>query len=774
MNRAATSKYLFSDITEAEAHEREVQRLTQFDDARRITEGSSMDRISINPYPDQQLSAVLTRPHLLTTLKWTSLMSSNEVLCAYRFPEALLTLPNIQTHLKGFEYFRAKVRISFRVNSTVFHYGLLQVAWLPAHDPCAPQGGAPGTMVYAPLRNVFASTNSYHTVLSAAARSTVEIDIPWVYCKEYVHLYTPEELRGSIGSVVVRVLCPLRLQGESNADVGVSVFAQFVDPEPAGMTIKEPPVWPTVANQGPGVVTQSSDPISEEERATQQGPLSSVLARTSKYVVGVRKMANSIIDGGLSALGGLEAIFRNVGLSAPADMRPASQFVPLAFKNTSVSNSVDSAARLTLNLDQKISESDRYSGDDQLGIFANWCKHWWLIDLFSFNGTMPSATPVFMFAVGPNVTPPAIGTIGYKSYDYTHFNWYANLCTYWRGSMKYRLRFAASKFATCRVAIVWFPDVLGSYSADRPIQGDAVTRIVDICGDTEVEFVIPYLQSEPWKPVGVPSHFPGAEHVNGYVGVYIVNPISTSAGDDILASTVMGTLEAAPCADIQLAVPCGLSTNCTIQVQSGDGLGPSIQSTFDEGACFGDPVTSVAQLSHRYYWAGLTPIYDLDVMTESEAFEAVASDPVNKPPGQANFLTLLMLPWGYHRGSVRVLLHGTETSVLRVNLFVKKNPTGAVLAAKAPFHAICNAGVELQTKARGGAMQVEVPYYNSLYASTLNATYNGMQAPDMDRRFTLSCWDNTRDWDMFVSNGDNYSFGIPIAPPRIYVMDPAA
>jgi len=777
VNRAATTIYEQTDLNQQEQHDRVVQQLTEFDDPHRTSYGDNLERISINPYPDQRLSTVLTRPHYLGTYQWTSNMAPNSVLCAFRFPEALFTLQNIQNHLKGFNFFRARVKVTLRLNTTVFHYGLLQVAWLPTHDPCAPQGGA-GGVYYAPLRNIFASANSNHCYISACSRSTTEIEIPWLFGREYLRMFEPNDFLGSIGSLVVRVIIPIKLQGESNADVGLAVFAQFVDPEPVAMTIRSDHVWPTNADVGPSVVTQSGNPIEEEERRTQDGPLSSILCRTKKYVVGVRSMVNNVFDGGLQALSGVQKMFQSVGLSAPSDVRPALQALPTPFKNLSVTNSVDNSSRLTMNIDQKISESSVYCGPDELAVFANWCKHWWLLRLGSFLGTYSAGTRIIRIPVGPNVAPTPMQLVTepfLDGYDLTHYNWYTNLCRYWRGSMKYRIRFIASKFATCRVLLTWEPGVLNTpLPAGRPLEGDMVSKVVDICGDTQVEFMIPYLQSEPWKEVGPVRYDPDPEFTNGLLAMYVVNPVATSAGDDTETATIAFIIEAAPCADIQLAVPCGLSTWYSleaIELQSGEGLGPNISSSFDEGACFGDPVTSVYQLAHRYYYTGDNACKQLFSPTSAQAFGAVVQDPVRMDVNSMNFLTLLMAPWALHRGSVRWVFHGAALDVLRVyNYFVKENSSASVL----PCQAICNAGMELQTRLRGGAIQVELPYYNHLYNSTLGSQYNGIKAPDLRRECSLSTRESANAFNSYASNGDNYSLGVPIAPPRIYYKPPVS
>jgi len=100
----------------------------------------------------------------------------------------------------------------------------------------------------------------------------------------------------------------------------------------------------------------------------------------------------------------------------------------------------------------------------------------------------------------------------------------ASMFHYWRGGLKYKIQFTCSKFVSCRVRIEWYPDTSLSAYFFNDTSGDVISMIVDICGDTDVPFMIPYLQDKPYLPVVPPNFYSGAPSTwNGECnGMFIV------------------------------------------------------------------------------------------------------------------------------------------------------------------------------------------------------------------------------------------------------------
>ena len=99
---------------------------------------------------------------------------------------------------------------------------------------------------------------------------------------------------------------------------------------------------------------------------------------------------------------------------------------------------------------------------------------------------------------------------------------------YWKGDIKLTFEFVASVFHRCTLLLCWEPDI----TVDTPDIEDALSTLrnvtVEVCGNTTVELVIPFLLPElasPNKP-------------NGKVLVYVLNPVVSNGSSDPIWTNV--------------------------------------------------------------------------------------------------------------------------------------------------------------------------------------------------------------------------------------------
>jgi len=189
-----------------------------------------------DPYPDQGLTQVLTRPYLVQSVDWSGSSAIGAKIYQGNYPNDLFLIDNINEKLNRFKYFRGGVHVEVRLNSTTFHSGKL-------------------VLVYAPHFNTQNLWNGYHQddmycdtghletiTVSAVANETVSFDIPYVAPSTYYDLAndsTLAEFNGFIGMFKLYVLSPLRLIGSTTTpQIVVSIYANFIDPQVAGFTPK--------------------------------------------------------------------------------------------------------------------------------------------------------------------------------------------------------------------------------------------------------------------------------------------------------------------------------------------------------------------------------------------------------------------------------------------------------------------------------------------------------------------------------------------------------
>lgn len=105
--------------------------------------------------------------------------------------------------------------------------------------------------------------------------------------------------------------------------------------------------------------------------------------------------------------------------------------------------------------------------------------------------------------------------------------------SYWRGTMRYKLYFFCTSFHTARISVTFVP-LTGISGVPSPVPvTDTMTRFVDIAGDTEADFDIPF---------SFPNLY--ARHAIGTLVISVATPISelsTTAPAPIYASVYVSS-----------------------------------------------------------------------------------------------------------------------------------------------------------------------------------------------------------------------------------------
>lgn len=188
-----------------------------------------------NPYPDQGLVEVLSRPYLVPTAPtWTGSQTYGALVATGNYPEDLINVLNISEKLDRYTYFRAGVEVQMRVNSTVFHSGMLMIVFSPHWNFTTSPSGV------ASQNDIYSLSCMDFILLSANSGETISFQIPYVSPSSYFNLNNDSGVgdpwEGFIGQWRAYVLSPLRLTGASSTpSVAISVTSRFLQPEVTGM-----------------------------------------------------------------------------------------------------------------------------------------------------------------------------------------------------------------------------------------------------------------------------------------------------------------------------------------------------------------------------------------------------------------------------------------------------------------------------------------------------------------------------------------------------------
>jgi len=221
-----------------EVTDQQVSELTSFRDtvtgSEVVNHKTTPIHANTDPYADQGLTQVLSRPYITHSFQWDSTQTYNHQLARGNLPNDLFNITSIDEKLARFKYFRSACKVDIRVNSTTFHSGKILCVFAPHWNVSNSTGVMSNDDMYS-----LSCLNS--VIISANSNEPVSFEIPYVCPSAYFDLQHTcaigDVYEGFFGTWQMYVLSPLRLTGAtSTASLTVTVYQNFVNPEPAGFT----------------------------------------------------------------------------------------------------------------------------------------------------------------------------------------------------------------------------------------------------------------------------------------------------------------------------------------------------------------------------------------------------------------------------------------------------------------------------------------------------------------------------------------------------------
>jgi len=492
--------------------------LTQFREAEHeVTVQSAADSQFMhdpidNPFPTQVPTSILSRNYRVFTFNWGPSYTTQVL----DFPYCLLQQETIQDALASFYYFRGDVKMEVRINTTPFHYGALQVSWLPF------------CVTSASINPYYASGNR-PVIISASTQQAATISMPWTAPTTWVNWLNASTLDAveatTIGRVYFHQLVPLTTTSTSITDtVVVQVFASFENPRVAGYLpssstrlrmkdrtkTKSKPMWQQSGKD------RFRTPTSQEAvaKSSSQTLVSSTIDSTLSPII---KTIGTFGDSIASAATGLFSGGKFLGLFDKPRSLQSTQPVMFDFsKGHAQVDGLLEAQTLGMYQSNKLGSSSNMMGGESSDM-----------PLSALAG-VPMLHRIIPFTAAnqvdsQTVIDPVYYNNSYSQPDYFFFT--AQMFSYWRGSIKYMIQFITTAFTTARFRI---SVNYVSYSSAVTTTGDVVSRIVDVKGDTITEFTVPYLYQSHWRQV----------NGHGTISDYLQPRLSIEVLEDIIGQSL--------------------------------------------------------------------------------------------------------------------------------------------------------------------------------------------------------------------------------------------
>lgn len=549
------------------------------------------------------------------SLQWTVSAGSIGTSLAVIDPWSLWQIdPKVKQKLSNFAYLKGTLKVRFVIAGTPFHYGRIQVTYVPF--------AASNTVLTQSIQYTLSQPESplmylsmgMVTELDPMSSTPVEMTLPFVHYKNWMDIPSRE----SLGSIYLRELVPLtRASDTAVASIAITAFVWM---EGAELCV------PTLAV-----------PTSKREQTLQpsiSGIASSVASAAGKLsdvpVIGKMAKATSIAS---TAAGDVAKLF---GLSRPVDLTKPDQTKFLSSSSMSLLQGDSLAQKLTLDPQQEITIDPTTVGlpsNDEMTFESIVNRECWLTTIIWADSggpftTSAASTPanIGQLLFVANVTPyicKRVATIGT-----THIG-SAQICqptpsffisrafNFWRGTMVYRFRVIASSFHRGNLRVTYDP-VSAVQALDTNSQ---MTHILDISQARELIVRVPWCSQFPYLEVAnqkrdPPENFSPALHNgninfsygnfdkkyhNGVIMASIVNQLvaPNSQPAYISVSSWMEDCEfQSPSRRILLDYPI-LTTPTSGKDVTDVTIVKGKQSSSMSEICFGERVTSVRALLKR-------------------------------------------------------------------------------------------------------------------------------------------------------------------------------
>jgi len=430
----------------------------------------------------------MKRFYPVATIPWSGATVQGTRMAALYFPDLLLSIPHLVEMTNSFQYMHAGVEVEFRLNSTTFHYGAVMISWAPQVLRSVEE--------VTNFNDMWSSSCNNFSVLSANSQTTVRINIPWINVDNWLDLSLPMtdgNLSAAIGAIYLWVLVPLKLVGSATVPVlQISAQARFVEPTLAGYSLRTVPTdFLQYEAQG------------EQKKKSETGLISGITEDVSRIAtkLSVFPLIGDYAAPLAKATSMASKFLSMVGLDKPTDMRALVRQTPTVNDGYAYGKGLDESNVLSFDPAASVANEVGIYGSIDYDRFDNYKLLPTMVATFSFSATTAPLSNFFQWPVSPTKVHTQDTSPGHTKYFPSHISNLAIKFASWNGGQKYKLDIYTSKMTSCRFRITWNPDATYVGSLPDNQAGDVISFIVDVCGDTQYEFTIPYLKPTPWSPV---------------------------------------------------------------------------------------------------------------------------------------------------------------------------------------------------------------------------------------------------------------------------------
>lgn len=689
---------------------------------------------SASTYDKDPTSDTLGRDYLLQEFVWDSDTPMGTAVATITLPHDLIEIPYNLRRIGDFSQFKADAVLTVRINSNKYQAGTLMVSRLPytclnGVTPAPPTDDPNQTR----LTDIYSRSQQSSIVLSAVSPQAVSFDMPWVCPKPtlpvlyYDMQAARNRFQGYGGTAVITVLNPIIEVGSADTSCRVSIYGRFKDAE---LYFPQPNT----------IIAQSGRET--KQKSEQTGLVKEAMSKAKPVLDSLPEFVSSAAK----AFAAVAPYLSLLGLNKPMSIKTTQQTTDATHPwivngaGTEVGTLMGMSPTASLSVSPKV-----FREDERLALFADICKHPTLVGVRAFDSTSASGATLFYFPVshfGMNNG----GTTLHSPYS----GWYSQFFNYHRGSIRYRLHFHTSSFLKCRVRICLSQTPNHAFGSGLDFT-DAPNMVVDITGDTYVDFVVPWsyyrhYMRTPTSLTGNPNYkVVGSAFAS--IGVILLDPLTSPTA--VNPGQVYCNIWQSSCDDLQYMAPAlmwhtnvGLScTSPTTPFAQFDSRAvfrekcePIVPAkpVLEDAICSGDHVRDIYTMLKRPVWP------DEDKINN----KGLALSPTIGSSAWHDSHGLLCAPFMFWRGGIRILTRNITVPTEFRRIEERYRGEGAQIWMDGME------GAEIITQ---NYATMEIPYESDLSFMEV--------IPNMDGRFRNTMWVYPAFPELYYSVADDFSLG---------------
>lgn len=532
-----------------------------------------------------------------------------------------------------------------------------------------------------------------HVIVNLSRVSSAELEVPFIGETAYIPLYKTN-IQPQLGSFVLVEYSPIR---SHDSPVHATVNIYFAMDKV------------TTFGTQPKVANAQSFPKSGAMEATKKKTDEKVSHKLKSWKKTLQPVLNLVPEADW-VYGGVTTALDWLGFSAPIHPDKQKPVQLSAYMDIANGDNNFVGARLAQTKDAGINKLEGLSIDelnlkDYLGTYE-------YMNQFTVGKNQEQGTLLASYPCSPGSME--FGEMSHRVggdaiiRNGNHLSYMANIYEYYRGSLDIKIEPVATMFHSCRLRLIVTPEDMSEAYNNMSY---TYTQIIDINDPKSLEFNVPYLSQNPWRPTS--GEIPEKPiTIKFYLENVLVAPDNVSDSIQFFLFVKAGE-------DFELCVPQAdhqLTFITDFKIPAPKPVAAAQSSKLAEGfnkteeaykLAVGDPVVSLRPLIKRFMRCGDVGSSEL-YLSRGPIIRANLDDISDKNPHN-DYITFIAHSFVFSRGSMRFMENGYTVSDFSLSTATHNGPYYNGITTTTENQNLCNFSYNANLIE---PFKVEIPYYS--------------------------------------------------------------